>query len=52
MNADDLIHEGVPPEFFFVLPFDGPVPQGTVVFHEGFKANGPQRGDSHPAPSR
>lgn len=41
VNADGLIHEGVPPEFFFVLPFDGPVPQGKAVFHEGFTAEGP-----------
>lgn len=29
---------GVPDEFFFVLSFDGHVPQGSVTFHEGFKA--------------
>lgn len=38
VNAEGLVHEGVPPEFFFVLPFEAPVPQGTVVFHEGFNA--------------
>lgn len=38
-NVDGLIHEGVPPEVFFVLSFDGKIPQGHVVFHEGFKAN-------------
>jgi putative acetyltransferase len=40
-NAPELILEGVPHEFFFALPFDGPVPQGTVTFHEAFKADGP-----------
>lgn len=39
-NAPGLAHEGVPPEFFFALVFDGPLPQGTVTFHEGFKADG------------
>jgi len=37
-----LIHHGVPPEFFFVLPFDGSVPQGTVMFHPAFDADRPQ----------
>jgi putative acetyltransferase len=40
MNVSGLMHEGVPPEVFFALAFDGHVPQGTVVFHEGFKADG------------
>jgi putative acetyltransferase len=39
-NVEGLLHEGVPPEVFFVLSFDGNIPQGYVVFHEGFKANG------------
>jgi putative acetyltransferase len=39
-NVEKLIHEGVPPEVFFVLSFDGNTPKGHVVFHEGFKANG------------
>jgi len=42
-NATGLEHEGIPPEVFFVLPFDGPVPQGKVTFHEAFLADG------HPA---
>jgi putative acetyltransferase len=42
-NIEGLAHEGVPPEAFFVLSFDGNMPQGHVVFHEGFKANGQQR---------
>ncbi len=41
-NADGLILEGVPPEVFFVLPLDGPVPQGIVTFHEAFIADGPK----------
>jgi len=41
-NVDGLGLEGVPPEVFFALSFDGNVPQGTVTFHEGFKADGQQ----------
>ncbi len=41
-NVEGLIHEGVPQEVFFVLSFDKHIPQGEVVFHEGFKANGQQ----------
>lgn len=29
---------------FLALSFDGQTPQGTVTFHEGFKAVGPQEG--------
>ncbi len=36
-NAPGLALEGVPPEFFFALPFDGPMPQGAVVFHAAFE---------------
>jgi len=43
-NMPGLVHEGVPPEVFFALSFDGNTPQGTVAFHEGFKADGPQEG--------
>jgi putative acetyltransferase len=43
-NIPGLVHEGVPPEVFFALSFDGHTPQGTVVFHEGFKADGQQEG--------
>lgn len=39
-----LILEGVPPEFFFALSFDDEFPQGSVTFHEGFKADGPSAG--------
>ncbi len=41
-NMSGLIHEGVPHEVFFVLSFDGHIPQGAVIFHEGFKADGQQ----------
>jgi putative acetyltransferase len=40
-NPSGLVVEGVPPEVFFGLSFDGRYPQGTVTFHEGFKADGP-----------
>lgn len=43
-NVPGLVHEGVPPEVFFALPFDGHIPQGTVTFHEAFKADGQQEG--------
>ncbi len=41
-NMSGLVHEGVPPEVFFALSFDGHTPQGSVSFHEGFKADGQQ----------
>jgi putative acetyltransferase len=39
-NIPDLIHEGIPQEVFLALPFNKKIPQGTVVFHKGFLANG------------
>lgn len=39
-NSPDFVHEGVPPEVFLALSFDGKIPRGTVAFHEGFKADG------------
>ena len=39
-NMSGLVHEGVPQEVFFALSFDGHTPQGTVTFHEAFKADG------------
>ncbi|MFO7605529.1 MAG: N-acetyltransferase [Desulfurivibrionaceae bacterium] len=39
-NAPGLVCEGVPREVFFALSFDGRFPQGEVMFHEEFKANG------------
>ena len=41
-NISDLVHEGVPPEVFLALSFDGNTPRGTVTFHEGFRADGQQ----------
>ncbi len=43
-NVPGLVHEGVPQEVFFALSFDGHIPQGTVTFHEAFKAGGQQEG--------
>jgi putative acetyltransferase len=43
-NMSGLVHVGVPQEVFFALSFDGHTPQGTVAFHEGFKADGQQEG--------
>ncbi len=39
-NPAGLSYEGVPREAFFVLSFDGHLPRGHVVFHEGFEATG------------
>ncbi len=39
-NGAGLGHEGVPPEVFFALSFDGHTPRGTVTFHDAFKAEG------------
>ena len=39
VNAKGLIVEGIPQEAFFVLSFDGHIPQGKVVFHEAFNAD-------------
>jgi putative acetyltransferase len=40
INMPGLVLEGVPPEVFFALSFDGHPPQGAVAFHAGFKADG------------
>ncbi len=40
-NAAALTLEGVPPEVFFVLSFNGQIPQGTVTFSDAFKTRGP-----------
>jgi putative acetyltransferase len=47
-NVPGLVLEGVPQEVFFALSFDGKSPQGTVAFHEGFKADGRQEGEAGP----
>jgi len=39
INTPDLVFEGVPPEVFFALSFDGRVPRGSVAFHDAFKAD-------------
>ena len=41
-NVSGFMYEGVPQEVFLVLPFHEHTPQGTVAFHEGFKADGQQ----------
>ncbi len=43
-NLPGFVYEGVPPEVFFALSFGGHIPQGTVTFHEGFRADGRQGG--------
>jgi hypothetical protein len=35
--------KGVLKEVFLALPFNKRAPQGTIVFHEGFQANGEHR---------
>jgi putative acetyltransferase len=37
-NIPSLVHEGVPPEAFFVLPFSEVIPEGKVEFHSSFMA--------------
>ena len=37
-NTPELGLEGVPPEVFFALSFEGHVPRGTVSFHDAFRA--------------
>ncbi|MGA9380097.1 MAG: N-acetyltransferase [Phormidium sp.] len=37
-NYPELIYEGIPQEFFLILPFIQKIPQGVIVFHDGFKA--------------
>ncbi len=39
-NMPGLVLVGVPQEVFFALSFSGHTPQGTVTFHDGFKADG------------
>jgi putative acetyltransferase len=39
-NTVGLAVEGVPPEVFFALSWDGHVPQGLVEFHEAFSTVG------------
>ena len=44
INYPGISVEGVPPEVFFVLSFDGQYPQGIVNFDEAFLAQGPVGG--------
>lgn len=46
VNMPGLVLEGVPQAVFFALSFDRQAPQGTVAFHEAFKADGQQAGAS------
>jgi putative acetyltransferase len=39
-TTTELSLEGVPPEVFFVLSFDGKIPRGRVEFHPAFLAQG------------
>jgi putative acetyltransferase len=39
-NFPELVHEGVLQDVFLALPLNEKVPQGIVVFHEGFSATG------------
>jgi len=39
-NHPQLVHEGVPQQYFVVLPFTQNIPKGTVKFHEGFRVKG------------
>jgi putative acetyltransferase len=43
-NPPGLVCEGVPPEVFFALSFDGQMPRGPVEFHPAFKADGKSAG--------
>ena len=39
-NYPELVHEGIPQEFFVALPFSEKVPKGTIEFHKSFLATG------------
>lgn len=39
-NDPDLVYEGIPQEYFFVLPFGPRKARGVARFHEGFAARG------------
>ena len=41
-NVEGLVYEGVPKEVFFALSFEGNIPQGKVMFHQAFNADGQQ----------
>ena len=35
-----LVLPGVPPEYFQGMAFSGPMPTGTVAYHDAFEAKG------------
>jgi len=39
-NTPVLVLEGVPAEFFMALVLAGKLPQGSVIFHDAFRADG------------
>ena len=39
-NIPSLVYEGIPQEYFLVLPLANDRPHGSVTFHEGFLATG------------
>jgi len=41
-NISGFVCEGVPPEVFLALSFDGQIPHGTATFHDAFNAKGQQ----------
>ena len=38
-HVPELVCKGVPPDYFFALPFVDHIPQGAVTFHEAFLAD-------------
>ncbi len=38
-NIPGFVYQGIPQEYFLALPLGEHIPQGNVVFHEGFKAD-------------
>lgn len=39
-NNSSLVYEGVPQDVFLILPFSKEIPEGKVIFHEAFLADG------------
>ena len=37
-NYLELVYDGIPKEFFPILPFKEKIPQGTILFHKAFLA--------------
>lgn len=40
-HTKGLYYEGVPSQYFLVLPLEGPVPAGQVIYHEAFAVAAP-----------